>query len=193
MVSVDGSNIIKGIARNIGIDDLLGKNRKNLHRKPPKSVFELAELFFQSAMRGLPFNQLLRKYWFGSYTGDDNFCFELCDILRDLNFEPHLYKAEGEQEKGVDIGLTLNMLSNAFNQNFEIGLLIAGDEDYLELVNEVKRYGQIIHGAYFSGGLSRRLRLSFDGFRYLDGIKKSNRYRGLCARVKSDLGISDGG
>jgi hypothetical protein len=142
MVFVDGSNLIRGIARQIGIEDQLAKSKINLHRNPPKSVLELVNIFSKLAIEGVPFNQVIRRPWFGSYTGDNEFYFGLCEILRSFNFEPHLYKAEGEQEKGVDIGLTLNMLLNAFNKNFEIGLLIAGDADYLELVKEVKRFGQ---------------------------------------------------
>jgi hypothetical protein len=56
------------------------------------------------------------------------------------------------------------MLVNAFNQNFDIGLLIAGDADYSDLVKEVKRYGPVIWGSFFSHGLSESLRIEFDMF-----------------------------
>jgi hypothetical protein len=59
------------------------------------------------------------------------------------------------------------MLVNAFNQNFDVGYLIAGDEDYVGLVNEVKRYGPIAKGAFFQHGLSEELYLTFDSFEYL--------------------------
>ena len=68
------------------------------------------------------------------------------------------------------------MLVNAFNQNFEIGMLIAGDEDYVELVHEVKRYGAIIRGAFINRGLSDKLKIAFD--QYYDLMKDSS----SCAR-----------
>jgi hypothetical protein len=36
------------------------------------------------------------------------------------------------------------MLVNAFNQNFGMEYLVIGDEDYVGLVHEVKRYGPIV-------------------------------------------------
>ena len=77
---------------------------------------------------------------------------------------------EGSPEKGVDIGLAKEMLVNAFNQNFDIGFLIAGDKDYLELVYEVKRYGPNIFGGFFKEGLSPELRLAFDFFVEFDNL-----------------------
>ena len=60
------------------------------------------------------------------------------------------------------------MLVNAFNQNFDVGYLVAGDEDYVGLINEVKRYGPIVRGIFFQHGLSEELRLAFDSFKYFN-------------------------
>jgi uncharacterized LabA/DUF88 family protein len=59
------------------------------------------------------------------------------------------------------------MLVNAFNQNFDVALLIAGDEDYVELVNEVKRYGPVVNGAFLERGLSDNLRYALDCFQLI--------------------------
>jgi hypothetical protein len=68
------------------------------------------------------------------------------------------------------------MLVNAFNRNFDIGILVAGDEDYVGLVNEVKRYGPRIYGAFFEHGLSPELRLSCDTFLHFrqEGTSKTD-------------------
>ena len=101
--------------------------------------------------------------------GGDNYHEQLCGELRGLKFEPVLFKRRKGREKGVDIALTKEVLVNAFNQNFDIGCLLAGDEDYVGLVNEAKRYGPVLMGAFFSSqGLSPTLRLAFDDFRDLD-------------------------
>ena len=48
-------------------------------------------------------------------------------------------------------------------------LIRAGDEDYTELVFELKRYGPKIYGSFFEKhGLSGHLKLSFDKFYPLD-------------------------
>jgi uncharacterized LabA/DUF88 family protein len=107
---------------------------------------------------------VVRNYWICSYEGDDNFKNGLIHQLRECEFEPVLLKKIGNREKGVDLSLAKEMLVNAFNKNFDLGLLVAGDEDYVGIVNEVKRYGQIINGSFFNSGLSELLKNSFDEF-----------------------------
>ncbi|MCK9374989.1 MAG: NYN domain-containing protein [Syntrophobacterales bacterium] len=92
----------------------------------------------------------------------------MCNALRELNYEPILFKKRGNKEKGVDIALTKEMLINSFNHNFDVALLIATDADYISLINEVKRYGVILLGAFFSRGLSPGLHLSFNHFKIID-------------------------
>ena len=62
------------------------------------------------------------------------------------------------------MALTKEMLVNAFNGNFDVAILFAGDEDYVGVVNEVKRFGPILNGAFFNHGLSDNLRYAFDHF-----------------------------
>jgi uncharacterized LabA/DUF88 family protein len=81
------------------------------------------------------------------------------------------------EEKGVDISLTKEMLVNAFNKNYDRCLLVAGDEDYVELVKEVKRYGQVIYGCFLKDGLSPKLKLSFDYFTYLEDTKLEGSFK----------------
>jgi len=90
--------------------------------------------------------------------------------LRASGFEPILFKRRARREKGVDIALTKEMLVNSFNRNFNVGILVAGDEDYVGLVNEVKRYGPGIWGTFFDHGVSDELFITFDNF-----IKLGNR------------------
>jgi uncharacterized LabA/DUF88 family protein len=79
------------------------------------------------------------------------------------------------------------MLVNAFNQNFDIGFLIAGDEDYVGLVNEVKRYGPIVRGAFFEHGLSEELRLACDSFIYMNRSTFSGmNYEQLCETIREE-------
>ncbi len=85
------------------------------------------------------FKEDKRRYWFASYQGSNDVQKRINETLRQMDFEPVLFKKRIGRKKGVDIALTMNILTNAFNQNYDIGILFAGDEDYVELVKEVKR------------------------------------------------------
>jgi len=162
MAFVDGTNFLIGIGRELQLENLRAE-------KPPDPALELARnyvlhtipMFVQSREH---FH--IRTYWFASYQGNDEDEKRISEILKKFHFEPVLFRKRKGREKGVDIALTMSMLINAFNQNYDIGILFAGDEDYVELVKEVKRYGPIIVGSYFKEGLSDRLKLSFDHFQY---------------------------
>ena len=75
-----------------------------------------------------------------------------------------LFKKNEGREKGVDISLTREMLVHAFQRNSLESILVAGDEDYVPLVNEVKRYGQRVLGYFFRRATSQELIWNLDTF-----------------------------
>lgn len=155
MLFIDGSNFLIELSKEINIPFRADK--------PPWSILDLAKLFIGDVLY-LRNIDLIRKYWFTSYQGNEEYKEEYRVNLRRHGFEPVLFQKRNQKEKGVDIALTKEMLVNAFHQNFEHGILFAGDEDYVGLVEEVKRYGQLIEGAFFAHGLSPLLRVAFDTF-----------------------------
>lgn len=161
MVFVDGSNLLVELSKELAIPF----RAEHL----PSPAIAIAKKLIQRAITlgPRPFD-LVRLYWFGSCAGDDNKIFEASQRLRSFEFEPLLFKSKNGKEKGVDIALATVMLANAFSQNFDFGLLVSGDEDYVTLVNETKRHGPAIHGAFFESGLSPILRLALDGVFTLD-------------------------
>jgi uncharacterized LabA/DUF88 family protein len=152
---IDGSNLLIELSKVLKIDYRADK--------PPIPALriskELINRYFQDEAR-IP----IRKYWFASYQGTEQDFRNYAKELRALGFEPVLFKKNKGKEKGVDIALATEMLVNAFNQNYDTGILVAGDKDYAKLVNEVKRFGPIICGAFFQNGLSEDLQLSVDKF-----------------------------
>jgi uncharacterized LabA/DUF88 family protein len=57
--------------------------------------------------------------------------------------------------------------------NYDVACLVAGDGDYVPLVEEVKRLGKVVYVAFFRGeglGLSPELRLASDMFLEMDGF-----------------------
>jgi uncharacterized LabA/DUF88 family protein len=90
-----------------------------------------------------------------------------------MSFHPEVFKKPRTREraKGVDIALTKDLLSHAYNDNYDATVLVAGDGDYVPLVNEVKRLGKLVYVVFFSAtGLSPDLRLASDRFFELDNL-----------------------
>ena len=87
-----------------------------------------------------------------------------------MGFDPQVFKknARTTKSKGVDVTLTKDVLSHAFLNNYDQAVLIAGDGDFVPLLEEVKRVGRNIYVAFFGEehGLARELRLAAD--RYYD-------------------------
>lgn len=161
MVFFDGTNFLVQLSKHLGLDFRA--------EKPQWAAISMAAELIN---RLISFKNIkvIRKYWFASYIGSEEFLIEYRSQLRQRGFEPKLFRKRGNREKGVDIALTKEMLVNAFQQNCDLVVLIAGDEDYVELIEEVKRYGQMIYGVFFREGLSEHLRLACDKFQYIDQI-----------------------
>jgi uncharacterized LabA/DUF88 family protein len=110
-----------------------------------------------------------RAYYYSSVVGDDDKLMTVRPSLRHLGFEPRVFKKPtgAAKSKGVDITLTKDMLSHAFQDHYDDAVLIAGDGDYVPLVEEVKRQGKRVYVGFFEGpgcGLSEDLRLTADVF-----------------------------
>src|SRR5262244_3823397 len=143
MVFVDGTNFLVELAKELNIEFRADR--------PPPSAFRYAQ---HEIRRISQHYSIIRLFWFASYQGSDEYRDKIRSDLRKYEFEPILFQKRSGREKGVDIALTKEMLVNAFNQNFDVGYLVAGDEDYVGLINEVKRYGPIVRGIFFQHGLS---------------------------------------
>ncbi len=109
----------------------------------------------------------LRASYYTSLVGDESALTDTRQSLWDLGFDPQVFKKNRPElkAKGVDIAITKDMLAHAFRQNYEIAVLIAGDGDYVPLVEEVKRLGKRVHVRFFeSDGLHPDLKRASDRF-----------------------------
>jgi uncharacterized LabA/DUF88 family protein len=127
-----------------------------------------------------PFGQhrIVRKYWFGSIQGSPEILESKQLILRQQGYEGVLFqKIKGKAEKGVDIAVAREMLMHGFHKTYDTAVIIAGDEDYLGLVQDVKRLGLIVVGMFYeTKALSPKLHLAFDHFiplHYPQGVQPS--------------------
>lgn len=111
----------------------------------------------------------IRAHYYTSLVGDDK---KLHDVKRDLRvigFHAQVFKKDSQDKKskGVDITLTTDMLVNAFHDNYDVAVLIAGDGDYVPVVEELKRMGKTVYVVFFveeCAGLNESLRWSCDKF-----------------------------
>ena len=111
-------------------------------------------------------HRVIRRYWFGSIQGSEELLLERQTWLRDAGYEGVLFrKVKGRDEKGVDLAVAREMLMHGFNKNYETAVLVAGDEDYLGLVQDLKRLGRSVVVCFYDGpSLSKKLRLAADVF-----------------------------
>jgi uncharacterized LabA/DUF88 family protein len=170
MIFVDGSNLLRGIGEEIKI--------KVNSLKPPDDLVSLACLIVDSLWEhrlshelrvGAVGGRVIRSYWFGSFEGSEEDGTHLQESLRRRDFEPVLFhkpKRQGK-EKRVDLAIAREMLLNAFQHNYQVAVLVAGDEDYLDLVQDIKRFGIRVTGSFFSNRTSPKLALAVDYFHEL--------------------------
>lgn len=82
--------------------------------------------------------------------------------LRDLGYE--------HQQKGVDSLLYSDVFKGAYEDAFDVAVIISGDSDFVESVNVAKSKGKRVEVMAFSGSLSHFMRESADSIRLLDSI-----------------------
>ena len=86
-------------------------------------------------------------------------------------------KIKGSRTKRVDISLATDMLCHAARKNYEVAVLIAGDEDYVPLVEAVKAEGHRMLLWFLEDGLSPVLRRSADYYQNIGKILFSSEDR----------------
>lgn len=136
MIFVDGENLAIRYKHhiqehNIDVPD---------HVKHVEDVYVWSDLANQ---RNHTACSLVRSYYYTCARGDHGKIEQLSDELLDCGIsDPRVFKKEKKTSKRVDITLITETLSHAFNDNYEIAVLVAGDEDYVPLVQELKRSGK---------------------------------------------------
>jgi uncharacterized LabA/DUF88 family protein len=73
-------------------------------------------------------------------------------------------------EKGIDVAIAVDSLSLAYENAYDIALLISGDGDYAELVESLKRKGKHVEFAMFKDQSAGILMEQVDVFKPLDDL-----------------------
>jgi uncharacterized LabA/DUF88 family protein len=121
--------------------------------------------------------ELVRTYFYDaiSLEGDPRRVEEATyfDRLRKFDFCQvrlgRLVRPEGSppRQKGVDALLAIDMVGKAHENQFDIAIVLAGDDDFVDTIQAVRDTGKRVCGAYFDAHASQRLIESFDRRRVL--------------------------
>ena len=128
---------------------------------------------------------------------------EFFDILRQT---PHLEVRLGSTkiaqgipvEKGIDIMLATDLLYFAWNDFYDVAILVSGDSDFTYALQAVKNMGKHVEVAYFESGTSKDLLNVADDrhlldrsfFHHLWAGKRSTKRRRASGQAKSNTGPS---
>jgi hypothetical protein len=164
MVFVDGENLAVRY----------GKLLKSMSAEPPDHVqYEPGVYVWSTGLNDLCLQGgVVRRHYYTSVQGDDNKIKDVVDKLKAVGIEaPNVFKrTKNKGSKRVDVSLTTDMLLHATRKNFELAVLIAGDEDYVPLVEAVKSEGRRVLLWFVSDGLSPTLKRAADYFHDLDEV-----------------------
>lgn len=155
MVFVDGENL------SIRWKNQLGNLEVPSHVRHEPDVFVWSPLL--NMHHHLHCN-VVRKSYFTSAPGDAVAHDRIHDRLKELDIEsPQVFpRTKGKRSKRVDITLSVEMLTHAYQKNYDAAVLVAGDEDYVPLVQAVKNAGPRVFLWFVEDGLSPSLRRSAD-------------------------------
>lgn len=111
-------------------------------------------------------NNVIRKYCFTSMAGDNDKRIEAAFDLKELGIEaPMVFpKDKKKGSKQVDISLATEVMAQVVRKNINAIVLVAGDEDYVPLVEAVKREGAKVIVWFLENGLSWKLKMAADHY-----------------------------
>jgi uncharacterized LabA/DUF88 family protein len=107
----------------------------------------------------------VRAYYYTSCAGDHDKLRNVEQSLWNLGFTPRVFKkpCKGTKSKGVDIAMTTDVLSHAYQDHYDVAVLLSGDADYVPVVNQLKRIGKIVLCLSFdNSSFSNELKLASD-------------------------------
>ena len=137
----------------------------------------------------MPQLEFIRATYYTYAVGSDLLLKEIKNEIRNLQFfkdpksvlpnhiTPCVFKKnkKTKKTKGVDIKMTVDILSNVYNDNLDTVLLVAGDGDYIPIIKEIRRFGKQVFLAFFTEGLNEELLNYVDHFICLDNVYFTNR------------------
>ncbi len=176
MIFVDGENLV------FRYQDMLSKGFiPHVHNSYEKDIF----VWNQNSLVNLQKqHEILRATYYTYASGDDERLYDIKQKLKSLSFikdgqsvlPEYLYPQvftklkRHASGKGVDIQLTVDILTHALQNNLETVFLLSGDGDYKPVIETVMQNGKQVFLAAFSSGLNPTLPHIVDKFVSLDNM-----------------------
>lgn len=110
------------------------------------------------------YSPLRRAYYFTSDDADEPEWTQTRLAIRDLGFDPRLFRRRKGRSKAVDVALASDVLTLGADGQYEVAVIVAGDGDYVPLVEAVKRLGLRVGVAFLAKDTSPELRIAADAF-----------------------------
>ena len=171
MIFIDGSNLyhlLKGFFKRTDID--IGKFCDKLVEKR-----RLIRIYYYNARVGLKEEPERYRDQQAFFNGVNAVPYS---ELRLGRLVYHNWPNNPPYEKGVDIQLATDMITHSFKDNYDVAVLVAGDNDFVGALQSVKDNGKHVEVALFGKeSTSRRLRMVADrvitiNSRFLNGCWK---------------------
>ena len=156
MIFIDGSNLYHSLKNHFNRTDLdIGKFcRKVLHRR------QLIRIYYYNAKVGQKQEPELYRQQQTFFAGINAIPYTELRLGRLVYTN---WPSVPPYEKGTDVQLATDMLTHNFKDNYDVGILVAGDNDYAGAVQSVKDNGKHAEVALFGKeGTSRQLRDAAD-------------------------------
>lgn len=167
MLFVDGENFTKAGQRALASDGLApepgSRWRRDVFLWTPQGGVAWWPFMWHS-QSGPSTDPPRRAYYYTSDTADEPEWTATRLQLRDIGFEPRLFKRRRGRTKAVDVALAADVLTLGAGQQYEVALLVAGDGDYVPVVESVKRLGLHVVVAFLAADTNPELRIAADAF-----------------------------
>ena len=74
--------------------------------------------------------------------------------------------------KGDDVHLAVDLVSGAYENLYDIAIIVSGDEDFVPAIKKAQKLGKKIINAYFKSSSSASLKKTCDDFIYMNDLVK---------------------
>ena len=171
MIFIDGSNLYHSLKNHFGRTDLdMGRFcRKILGRR------QLIRIYYYNARVGQKEEPERYKQQQAFFTGINAIPYS---ELRLGRLVYNNWPSVPPYEKGIDVQLATDMITHSFKNNYDVAILVAGDNDFVGAIQAVKDKGKHVEVALFGRkGTSWQLRRVADkviaiNTRFLNGCWK---------------------
>lgn len=166
MIFIDGSNLYHSLKK-------LGINKIDFQKLLQLLVKDklLISTFYYNAPLDISIDK--KKYWeqqkfFNKLKKIPNFNIVFCKLRKhERKNGNYIFDVKGD-----DVHLAIDLVSGAYENLYDIAIIISGDEDFVPAIKKVQKLGKRIINAYFKSSSSASLKKTCDNFIYMNDLIK---------------------